>query len=357
MEFVMEKWTYEKAGVSVEAGYDAVRRMKVHAAKTKVPGVLEGLGSFGGLFELPTGYKEPVLVSGTDSVGSKVQIAFETDIHNTIGIDCVAMCVNDIICMGAKPLYFLDYIGIGGLDPEKAEKLVEGVSEGCIQAGCALIGGETCEMPDIYKPGEYDLVGFAVGIVEKSKIINGKDIKEGDIIIGVESSGVHSNGYTLIRKLAEHNKIKYDQHIDELGTTLGEELLKPTIMYAKLIEALTNKHTIKGMANMTGGGWVENIPRMLANDNIAVSRGTALKINVSKDKNPIPEIFKIIQGWGNIEDIEMYSTFNMGIGFTLCVDPADADSVIQTINDTGEKAHKIGTVEARKEGEKDIVII
>jgi len=345
----MEKWTYEKAGVSVEAGYDAVRRMKAHAAKTKVPGVLEGLGSFGGLFELPTGYKEPVLVSGTDSVGSKVQIAFETDVHNTIGIDCVAMCVNDIICMGAKPLYFLDYIGIGGLDPIKAEQLVEGVSEGCVQAGCALIGGETCEMPDIYKPGEYDLVGFAVGIVEKTKIINGKDIKAGDVIIGVESSGVHSNGYTLVRKLAELNNIMYDQYMDELGTTLGEELLKPTKMYAKLAEALTSKHNIKGMANMTGGGWVENIPRMLASD--------SLKICVSKDKNPVPKIFGIIQKWGNVDDIEMYSTFNMGIGFTICVDADDADSVLQTITQTGEKAHIIGTAQVRAEGEKDIVFV
>ena len=236
----MEKWTYAKAGVSVEAGYDAVRRMKAHAAKTIVPGVLEGLGSFGGLFELPVGYKEPVLVSGTDSVGSKVQIAFEMDVHNTIGIDCVAMCFNDIICMGAKPLFFLDYIGIGGLDPRKAELIVAGVSEGCIQAGCALIGGETCEMPDIYKPGEYDLVGFAVGIVEKSRIITGKDIAVGDIIIGIASSGMHSNGFTLVRKLAEINGITYDQHIDSLGKTLGEELLMPTKIYSKLIQDLTS---------------------------------------------------------------------------------------------------------------------
>ena len=345
----MEKWTYEKAGVSVEAGYDAVRRMKVHAARTRMPGVLEGLGSFGGLFELPSGYNEPVLVSGTDSVGSKVQIAFEMDVHNTVGIDCVAMCVNDIICMGAKPLYFLDYIGIGGLDPEKAEKIVEGVSEGCIQAGCALIGGETCEMPDVYRPGEYDLVGFAVGIVEKCKVISGRDITAGDIIIGVESSGLHSNGYTLVRKLVELNKIGYKQYINELASTLGEELLKPTKMYAKMAQELIAGVNVKGMANITGGGWVENMPRILATDN--------LKLRVSKEKAPVHEIFRLIQKWGNVDDIEMYSTFNMGIGFIVCVDPEDAEKAIDAINGAGERAHYIGAVEARAQGERDIVIV
>jgi len=345
----MEKWTYEKAGVSVEAGYDAVRRMKTHAAKTKIPGVLDGLGSFGGLFELPTGYKEPVLVSGTDSVGSKVQIAFEMDVHNTIGIDCVAMCVNDIICMGAKPLFFLDYIGIGGLDPQKAEMLVEGVSEGCIRSGCALIGGETCEMPDIYKPGEYDLVGFAVGVVEKNRVITGKEIKEGDTIIGVASSGVHSNGFTLVRKLVELNGLSYNQHMEELGAKLGEVLLTPTKLYAKMVEELTTNFDIKGMANITGGGWVENIPRMLAADD--------LKMRLYKEKAPVPQIFKLIQKWGNVEELEMYSTFNMGIGFTLCVDPVHADQVIEAINKTGEKAYSIGVVETRREGEQDIVIV
>jgi len=345
----MEKWTYEKAGVSVEAGYDAVRRMKTHAAKTKIPGVLDGLGSFGGLFELPAGYTEPVLVSGTDSVGSKVQIAFEMDIHNTIGIDCVAMCVNDIICMGAKPLFFLDYIGIGGLDPQKAEMIVEGVSEGCLQSGCALIGGETCEMPDIYKPGEYDLVGFAVGVVEKSRVITGKDISEGDVIIGVASSGLHSNGFTLVRKLAELNGIKYNQHVDELSKKLGEELLLPTKIYAKMTAELTSRFNIKGMANITGGGWVENIPRMLASDKI--------KIKVNKNKAPVPEIFKLVQKWGNVDEIEMYSTFNMGIGFTLCVSSDDAGAVIDAINDMGERAYEVGNIKTRVEGEPDIAIV
>ena len=345
----MEKWTYEKAGVSVEAGYDAVRRMKAHANKTKIPGVLEGLGSFGGLFELPKGYKNPVLVSGTDSVGSKVQIAFEMNKHDTIGIDCVAMCVNDIICMGAKPLFFLDYIGIGGLDPEKAAKIVEGVSEGCIQAGCALIGGETCEMPDIYKPGEYDLVGFAVGIVEKKHVITGKDIIAGDIVIGVGSSGMHSNGFTLVRKLAEINKVPYDQYMDELKTTLGEELLKPTKMYAKMVGELTSRYKIKGMANITGGGWVENIPRMLMADD--------LKIRAVKESAPVPVIFDIIKKWGNVEEKEMYSTFNMGIGYVICVSPGEADEVVDAIKSAGESAFKIGYIEARVKGEKEIVIV
>ena len=345
----MEKWTYEKAGVSVEAGYDAVRRMKVHAAKTMIPGVLDGLGSFGGLFELPTGFKEPVLVSGTDSVGSKVQIAFEMDVHNTIGIDCVAMCVNDIICMGAKPLFFLDYIGIGGLDPKKAELIVEGVSEGCLQSGCALIGGETCEMPDIYKPGEYDLVGFAVGVVEKSRVITGREISEGDTIIGIGSSGLHSNGFTLVRKLAEHSGTQLNQHVDDLGKTLGEELLLPTRIYAKMITELTKRFNIKGMANITGGGWVENIPRMLGAEN--------LRVCVSKENAPVPGIFKLIQKWGNVDEIEMYSTFNMGIGFSLCVGSDDADAVISTIEIIGEKAYNIGTVEKCAKGDSKIVIV
>lgn len=344
----MEKWTYEKAGVSVQAGYDAVRRMKAHAERTKIPGVLEGLGSFGGLFELPGGYNRPVLVSGTDSVGSKVQIAFEIDKHNTIGIDCVAMCVNDIICMGAKPLYFLDYIGIGGLDPIKAELIVEGVSDGCVQSGCALIGGETCEMPDIYKPGEYDLVGFAVGVVEKDNIISGNDIDIGDVLIGIESSGLHSNGFTLVRKLIEAQKLSYEQHIDELGKTLGAELLTPTKLYVKLVDNLLDKHKIKGMANITGGGWIENIPRMLASDD--------KKICVSKDKSPVPEIFNLIQKWGNIDEAEMYGTFNMGIGFVICVSSSDANAVLETIEEFGEKAYAIGQIEKRSNGENEIVI-
>jgi len=345
----MEKWTYKKAGVSVEAGYDAVRRMKKHAAKTKISGVLDGLGSFGGLFELPSGYKEPVLVSGTDSVGSKVQIAFDMDIHNTIGIDCVAMCVNDIICMGAKPLFFLDYIGIGGLDPVKAEKIVEGVSEGCLQAGCALIGGETCEMPDVYKSGEYDLVGFAVGIVEKSRVITGKDIKAGNIVIGVVSSGLHSNGFTLVRKLVESNSLTYKQCLTGSDEILGEVLLTPTKIYARMVEELNSCYRIKGMANITGGGWIENIPRMLASDD--------LRIRVHKDKAPVPEIFSTVQKWGNVDTTEMYSTFNMGIGFTLCVDPSDAEAVLNAITKTGEQAYLIGTVEKRKKGELNIELV
>ena len=347
----MEKWTYKKAGVSVEAGYEAVRLMKAHAKKTTIQGVLDGLGSFGGLFELPPGYKEPVLVSGTDSVGSKVQIAFDMDIHNTIGIDCVAMCVNDIICMGAKPLFFLDYIGIGGLDPAKAEKIVEGVSEGCLQAGCALIGGETCEMPDIYKPGEYDLVGFAVGIVEKSGIITGKDITAGDLIIGITSSGLHSNGFTLVRKLVEHKGYTYEKYIKEINKTLGEELLIPTKLYAKMTGELTSRFKIKSMANITGGGWVENIPRMLTDEKLKIC---AFK---DKDNKHVTEIFDLVRAWGNIDTTEMYSTFNMGIGFTLCVDSADAEAIIDAISKMGEAAYIIGTVEPRAEGEQNIELV
>ncbi|MDR2600380.1 MAG: phosphoribosylformylglycinamidine cyclo-ligase [Oscillospiraceae bacterium] len=345
----MTKWTYEKAGVSVEAGYDAVKRMKKHASRTITQGVLEGLGSFGGLFELPTGYKEPVLVSGTDSVGSKVQVAFEMNIHNTIGIDCVAMCVNDIICMGAKPMYFLDYIGIGGLDPKIVELLVEGVSEGCVLSGSALIGGETWELSDIYKPGEYDLVGFSVGIVEKSKIITGKDIKSGDVLIGIASSGIHSNGYTLARKLAEAKNIKYGDYIDRLGKTLGEEFLTPTKIYAKLISLLLENYDIKGIANITGGGWIENIPRMFAT--------YSLKAVVSKNVVPIPEIFNLIQEWGNVDEYEMYKTFNMGVGMVLCVSESEEEAVLKTINSTDEKAYKIGHVEIRLEDEENIVIV
>jgi len=349
----MEKWTYEKAGVSVKAGYEAVKRMKAHAAKTKIPGVLEGLGSFGALFEMPKGYDEPVLVSGTDSVGSKVQIAFDMDIHNTIGIDCVAMCVNDIICMGAKPLFFLDYIGIGGLDPIKAEQIVEGVSEGCLQAGCALTGGETCEMPDIYKPGEYDLVGFAVGVAEKSRLINGKNIADGDVLIGIASSGLHSNGYTLVRKLVEANKISYNDYEESLGKKLGEELLTPTKLYAKLITKLVENFDIRGIANITGGGWIENIPRMLASEDQIVE--------LYKNVSPVPEIFNLIQKWGNIDELEMYSTFNMGIGMVLCVNQTDAQAVISAVNDAGEKAYKIGKVSQKEtadvEGDSNIVII
>jgi len=361
----MEKWTYEKSGVSVEAGYDAVRRMKEHAAKTKTKGVLEGLGSFGGLFELPSGYNKPVLVSGTDSVGSKVMIAFEMDKHDTIGIDCVAMCVNDIICMGAKPLYFLDYIGIGGLDPYLAEQLVKGVSEGCVQSECALIGGETCEMPDIYKPGEYDLVGFAVGVAEKDRLITGETIKQGDVIIGIPSSGLHSNGYTLVRKLREATATPYEMNMEELckklgidtgitsdyqGKTLGEELLTPTKLYAKLITHLTEKVSVKGLANITGGGWIENIPRMLTSDD--------LKISINKEKAPLPhDIFRIVQKWGNVDDYEMYKTFNMGIGMCICVDEKDVSITCKTLQDLGERAFAIGKVEKRTKREENIALV
>ena len=256
---------YEQAGVNIEAGYEAVSRMKKHVQRTMRPGVLSGLGGFGGMFDLSTlNLKEPVLVSGTDGVGTKLMLAFMADRHDTIGIDAVAMCVNDIVVQGAEPIYFLDYIACGKQDPARIEAIVKGVSDGCEQAGCALVGGETAEMPGMYKDEEYDLAGFAVGAVEKSKIITGNDIKQGDILIGLASSGIHSNGYSLVRKVfLQDAKMSLNDHVEELGCTLGEELLRPTKIYVKPILAALEKFNIKGMAHITGGGFIENIPRML----------------------------------------------------------------------------------------------
>ena len=256
---------YEQAGVNIEAGYEAVSRMKKHVQRTMRPGVLSGLGGFGGMFDLSTlNLKEPVLVSGTDGVGTKLMLAFMADRHDTIGIDAVAMCVNDIVVQGAEPIYFLDYIACGKQDPARIEAIVKGVSDGCEQAGCALVGGETAEMPGMYKDEEYDLAGFAVGAVEKSKIITGNDIKQGDILIGLASSGIHSNGYSLVRKVfLQDAKMSLNDHVEELGCTLGEELLRPTKIYVKSILAALEKFNIKGMAHITGGGFIENIPRML----------------------------------------------------------------------------------------------
>ena len=256
---------YEQAGVNIEAGYEAVSRMKKHVQRTMRSGVLSGLGGFGGMFDLSTlNLKEPVLVSGTDGVGTKLMLAFMADRHDTIGIDAVAMCVNDIIVQGAEPIYFLDYIACGKQDPARIEAIVKGVSDGCEQAGCALVGGETAEMPGMYKDEEYDLAGFAVGAVEKSKIITGNDIKQGDILIGLASSGIHSNGYSLVRKVfLQDAKMSLNDHVEELGCTLGEELLRPTKIYVKPILAALEKFNIKGMAHITGGGFIENIPRML----------------------------------------------------------------------------------------------
>lgn len=337
-----DRLTYKAAGVDVEAGYEAVRLMKEHTKRTLIPGVLGDLGSFGGFFELNSEqYKNPVLVSGTDGVGTKLQIAFMTGKHDTVGIDCVAMCVNDVACHGAKPLFFLDYIGTGRLEPEVAADIVKGVCDGCVEAGCALIGGETAEMPGFYKEGEYDLAGFAVGVVDKEKVINGAKVSEGDVIIGLASSGIHSNGYSLVRKLFFGiNNFSIDKKFDELDCTLGEELLKPTKIYAKTIRTLLEKFPINGIAHITGGGFIENIPRTIP---------AGLKAKVDIGSFEIPPIFKLMQKLGNVEEREMFNTFNMGIGLVLVVKGSDAQEILSTLDSMGEKAYIIGSV-VRGEG-------
>lgn len=337
-----DRLTYKAAGVDVEAGYEAVKLMKEHTRRTMIPGVLGDLGSFGGFFEInKEQYKNPILVSGTDGVGTKLQIAFMTGKHDTIGMDCVAMCVNDVACHGAKPLFFLDYIGTGKLEPKVAADIVKGVCDGCVEAGCALIGGETAEMPGFYPDGEYDLAGFSVGIVDKDKVINGTKVVEGDSIIGLASSGIHSNGYSLVRKLFFGiNNFNADMKFDELDCTLGEELLKPTKIYVKTIQALLEKFSINGIAHITGGGFIENIPR-------TIPAGLKAKVNIGSWE--IPPIFKLMQKLGNIEEKEMFNTFNMGIGLVLIVKSGDASDVLNTLNSMGEKAYLIGSV-SRGEG-------
>jgi len=330
---------YKQAGVDIEAGYEAVRLMKPFTERTRIPGVLAGLGGFGGCFELPKNYREPVLVSGTDSVGTKLKIAYETGVHNTVGIDCVAMCVNDIICAGAKPLFFLDYIGIGRLDPKTAASLVEGVCEGCVQAGCALVGGETAELPGIYKDGEYDLVGFAVGVVEKSKMITGDSVSPGDSIIGIASSGLHSNGFSLARKIALGEGRTTDTYIPEVNKTIGEEFLTPTKIYAKLLNGLAERFEIKGAANITGGGWIENIARIAGG-----KEGLAIELDAKAA--PVPAIFELLREWGGVSPLSMYNTFNMGIGMTLAIDSLKTGEIIDAINEAGERAYLIGKVAA-----------
>ncbi len=338
--------TYKNSGVDVTAGYEAVKRMKTHVQKTFTKGVLSDLGGFSGMFALDKSqFDEPVLVSGTDGVGTKLMIAFAMDRHNTIGEDCVAMCVNDILCQGAKPLFFLDYIATGKLYPEKIASIVEGISNGCVKAGCALIGGETAEMPGLYGTDEYDLAGFAVGIVDKKKIISGENINKGDVLIGLPSSGLHSNGFSLVRKLFFDIK-KYDinQYIDELGSTLGEELIKPTKIYSNALIELNEKFNIKGISHITGGGFYENIPRMLP---------SGLRAVVNRKQVEVPPIFKIMQKLGDIKIDEMYSTFNMGIGIIMAVEQKDADSIIKFLGTKNEKAYVIGEI---VEGERGVSI-
>ncbi len=327
---------YKAAGVDVEAGYESVKLMKADVQRTFNQYVLSHLGGFGGLIELPEGYKKPVLVSGTDGVGTKLMIAFMMDKHDTIGIDAVAMCVNDILCQGAKPLFFLDYIACGKNYPEKIAQIVSGVAEGCVQGGMALIGGETAEMPDMYSLDDYDLAGFAVGVVEKDEIITGQSIAEGDVLVGLPSSGVHSNGFSLVRKLL-FKDLKMDVHtkVDELGGTLGEALLTPTRIYVKAVEDLLAPYGVKGMSHVTGGGFYENIPRM-------IPEGLCAKVDTATiDTLPI---FKFIQEAGNITDEAMYSTFNMGIGLVSALPADQADGFVQALKDKGEKPVVLGEV-------------
>lgn len=302
--------------------------------KTFRPEVMTDIGGFGGLFALGK-YEQPVLVSGTDGVGTKLKIAFLTEKHDTVGIDCVAMCVNDIVCSGAEPLFFLDYVAVGKNRPEKVAEIVKGVADGCVMAGCALIGGETAEMPGFYPEEEYDIAGFAVGVVEKSKIIDGKRIQAGDVLIGLPSSGVHSNGYSLVRKLLNPTAERLHQPVEVLGCTLGEELLKPTRIYVKTILELKEKYDLKGISHITGGGFMENIPRMLP---------AGLGIRIHKGTWPILPIFTLLQQLGQLTDRDVFNTFNMGIGMVIAVDADCAEDILQHLKTCGETAYRIGEV-------------
>ena len=337
--------SYKAAGVDVTAGYEGVRLMKKDVERTNIPGVLTGIGGFGGLFQPDlTDIKEPVLVSGTDGVGTKLKLAFLMDKHDTIGIDAVAMCVNDIICCGAKPLYFLDYIAIGKNVPEKVAAIVEGVADGCVQAGCALIGGETAEHPGMMPEDEYDIAGYSTGIVDKSKIIDNSTVKEGDIIIGLASTGVHSNGFSLVRKVFDINSKEVLDEMLPTGKTLGETLLTPTKIYVKPVLELISKINVKAISHITGGGFNENIPRSLPDGFTA---------KVTKHSYEVPYIFKHLQEVGSISEHDMYNTFNMGTGLMLAVDADKADEAVRILNANGEQATIIGEI---KDGEKGVEI-
>ena len=329
---------YENAGVSVEAGYEVVNRIKAHVARTARPGA-GGIGGFGGLFDLASlGYKEPVLVSGTDGVGTKLMVAKMMGKHDTIGQDCVAMCVNDILAQGADPLFFLDYIACGKNDPQLLEQVVKGVADGCVQAGAALVGGETAEMPDMYDPDEYDLAGFTVGVVEKSKIIDGSTIAEGDVLIGLPSSGIHSNGYSLVRKiLFKDHDLSIDAKLPELeGETLGEEILKPTRIYAKALKPLfAEDNLLHGVAHITGGAFIEKVPRI-------IPEGLAAAFDITSWD--VPPIFRLLQQLGDIDELEMYNIFNMGIGMVLIVSPDKVADVERILDAEGEVHHTVGRI-------------
>ena len=337
--------SYKAAGVDITAGYKAVDLMKSHIARTKTSGVMSGIGGFGGLFGLDlSGIKNPVLVSGTDGVGTKLKMAFLMDKHDTVGIDCVAMCVNDIICCGAKPLFFLDYIAVGKNIPEKVASIVSGVADGCVQAGCALIGGETAEMPGFYPEDEYDLAGFSVGVTDRDKILDNKTVKEGDIIIGLKSSGVHSNGFSLVRKIFDVENKDIKSPVDFLGgKSIGETLLTPTKIYVKPMCALFEKITVKAVSHITGGGFYENIPR-------SIPKGFGAKID--KSALQVLPIFTLLQKEGNIPERDMFNTFNMGIGMSVIVDKNDADKALEILRENGEDAYIIGEIEKSDESVK-----
>jgi len=337
---------YKEAGVNLEAGYESVRRIQSHVARTKVKGAIDSLGAFGGMFDLSVyNLKEPVLVSGTDGVGTKLMLAFEMDKHDTIGIDAVAMCVNDVLVQGAKPIYFLDYIAVGQNKPEVIEQIVKGVADGCVQSECALIGGETAEMPDMYDVDHYDLAGFCVGVVDKSKLKDSRNLKVGDVLIGLPSTGVHSNGFSLVRKvLFKDNHLDAHATYEELdGQLLGDVLLTPTKIYVKAVSSLFDQVDIHAMSHITGGGFYENVPRML-------KEGMGVRIDTKAF--PRPKIFDFIQQKGKIENQEMYNVFNMGIGFVMAVDPKDVQKVQDVLQAIGETSYVIG--EVTDSGEVDV---
>ena len=335
---------YKKAGVDIEAGYKSVELMKKHVKETMRPEVLGGIGGFSGAFSMESfkNMEKPTLLSGTDGVGTKIKLAFIMDRHDTVGIDCVAMCVNDVACAGGEPLFFLDYIACGRNYPEKIALIVKGVAEGCRQAGAALIGGETAEHPDLMPEDEYDLAGFTVGIADEKDLITGENIKPGDILVGIASSGVHSNGFSLVRKVFEMTKESLDTYYDELGATLGETLLTPTKIYVKALRAVREAGAvIKGCSHITGGGFYENIPRMLPE---------GIHARVEKNSYEVPAIFKLLQKNGNIEEKMMYNTYNMGLGMVLALDPADVDKTMAAIREAGETPYVVGRCEAGEKG-------
>ena len=340
-----EKFDYKKAGVDVNEGYKAVDKYKKQSERARIPGQLTELGAFNGMFAVPKNMKNPVMVSGTDGVGTKLDIAFQMGIYDTVGIDCVAMCVNDIACAGGEPLFFLDYIACGKNYPEKIAEIVKGVAEGCKQSGCALIGGETAEHPGLMPEDEYDLAGFAVGIVDEKDIITGADLKADDVLIGMASSGVHSNGFSLVRKIFKMDVETLNTYVDELGKTLGEALLAPTRIYVKALKSIKDAGVrVKACSHITGGGFYENVPRMLPEGKHAV---------IEKNSYPVPPIFKLMAKEGNVEEHMMYNTYNMGLGMVLAVDPLDVDKTMEAIRAAGDTPYVVGKI---TDGEKGVTL-